>query len=659
MISVKILRNIFIINFLIIYSSSGLFAQGRLLIVGGGAEKNGVNSWSVPPYRWAVEGKRVAIIGTSTGSLAPYMENQCGAAFAKEFAIDTRILADSQATYDTLVSYDVIFFRGGDQWEYYNLYRNTKLQDAVNYKFGQGGCIGGTSAGMHILSSIVYTAENGTVYPYECIENPNNQYLTLENDFFDFRPGFVYDTHFAERGRFARLVGFLANYKFNQNLDILGLGMDDMTCMTIDENGLGTVYGTGCANFYKSTGSFSQNGNKLLADSVEVVQLLKGCAYNFNTGEISYSTLTRQINTASQSETGNYTVLASGSSLLIDNLGMLTDLVSETGVASAPVLILAGNNTLAESFKTKIIEAGASEAFIYNPTMALGSDADLASRINGATKFLFLKNNETSFSQFLQTPNGILLWQKLRNDGMISAFAGEDARFAGKTVVGNYLTEYASWFGELTFSSGLSLLSHTVIMPQTFLNSSMYENTATAVPYVMAKDTLKYGIWLTNHNYMKFSPVDGKATLTGYGTAPVMVVANDGTLAGFSQQTATGGSGAPRMVAGFEKLRMDFIDYTNPYIMGNVSSAGIGKNNSGLQKMQIFPNPTGDALTLPAVNGAHSWIITRSDGKILKKGFASGNGTAINVSGLTSGIYIIQLADIRNQPIAVARFVKD
>lgn len=653
------LRNIFIIIFLIVSPGSRLLAQGRLLIVGGGAEKNGVNSWSVPPYRWAVESKRVAIVGTSTGSLAPYMESQCGAAYAKEFAIDTRVLADSQATYDTLVSYDVIFFRGGDQWEYYNLYRNTKLQDAVNYKFSQGGCIGGTSAGMHILSSIVYTAENGTVYPYECIENPNNQYVTLENDFFDFRPVFVYDTHFAERGRFARLVGFLANYKFNHNQNILGLGMDDMTCMTIDESGLGTVYGTGCANFYKSTGSFSQNGNKLLADSVEVVQLLKGCTYNFNTNEISYSTLTRQINTTSQSETGNYTVLASGSSLLNDNLSMITDLISATGVASAPVLILAGDNALAESFKTKIIEAGASEAFIYNPTSALGADADLANRINGATKILFLKNNETTFSQFLQTSNGMLLWQKLHNDFMISAFAGEDARFAGKTVVGNYLTEYASWYGELTFLPGLALLSHTVIMPQTFLNSSMYENTATAVPYVMAKDTLKFGIWLTNHNYMKFAPVNGKATLTGYGTAPVMVVANDGTLAGFSQQTATGGPGAPRMVAGFEKLRIDFIDYTNPYIMGNASSAGIGKKSSGLQEIKIFPNPVGDALTIPAVKGAHSWIITGSDSKILKNGFDSGNWTTIDVSDLASGIYMIQLADIRNQPIAVARFVKD
>jgi cyanophycinase-like exopeptidase len=651
--------NRFILIFLLLVFSSGLSAQGRLLIVGGGSEKNGANSWSTPPYRWAVEGKRVAIVGVETGSLAPYMKNQCGAAFAKEFAIGSHAVADSQATYDTLVSYDVIFFRGGDQWDYYNLYRNTKVQDAVNYVFSQGGCIGGTSAGMHILSSIVYTAENGTVYSYECIENTNNQYVTLENDFFDLQPGFVYDTHFAERARFGRLVGFLAKYRFDHSTDIRGLGMDDMTCMTIDEIGLGTVYGTGCANFYKSNGSFGQNGNKLLAGSVEVVQLLKGCSYNFSNGETTYPTLTRQINTNGQSETGNYTVLASGSNLLNDNLTMITDLVTNCGTSDATALILSGDNALAESFKTKILQAGASGACIFNPTTILGTDADLASAIGNACKILFLKNNETSFSQFLLTPNGILLKQKLTGDGMISAFTGEDARFAGRTVVGNYLTYLASWYGELTFRPGLRLLKNTVIMPQTFLNSDVYENTATAIPYAMARDTIRFGIWLTNHNYMKFAPDNGKATLTGYGTAPVMVVANEGNHAGFSQQTATGGAGAPRMVAGFEKLRMDFIDYTTPYIMGEVSSAGLGKGYFGLQQIQIFPNPAKNEIVLPYVESAASWSILGIDGRVLKQGFELQTAKAIDISTLSPGVYFMRLADSNKQFVGSAGFIKE
>jgi cyanophycinase len=642
-----------------ILGSHELLAQGRLLIVGGGSEKNGANSWSTPPYRWAVEGKRVAIIGTETGSLAQYMKNQCGAAFAKEFAIATRDSADSQFTYDTLMTYDVIFFRGGDQWEYYDLYRNTKLQDAVNLKFSQGGCIGGTSAGMHIMSTIAFTAENGTVYSYECIENPNNQYVTLENDFFDLQPGFVYDTHFAERARFGRLAGFLANYKFNHNENIRGLGMDDMTCMTIDENKLGTVYGTGCANFYKSMGSFSQNGNKLLADDVEVVQLLKGCTYDFNTGEFSFSTLDRQINTSGQWEQGNYTVLASGSNLLNDNLSMITDFVTTCGLADAAVLILSSDNVLAESFKTKVLDAGASGVSVYNPTTVLGTDAELAGAIGSAAKILFLKNNETSFSQFLQTSNGTMLTQKLRSDGMISAFAGEDARLAGRTVVGNYLTYLSSWYGEMTFTSGLALLGHTVIMPQTFLDSDIYENTATAVPYAMALDTLKFGIWLTNHNYMKFTPSEGKATLTGYGTAPLMIMTNEGNLTGFSQQTGSGNAGAARMVAGFEKLRMDLVDYTTPFIMGDVSAAGINTTGNGMPILSIFPNPVHDALSLSESYRNASWEILGSDGRVIQKGIFYGEADLIDVRKLSPGFYSIRLSDKSNRAIASGRFIKN
>ncbi len=642
----------------VILISTNTFAQGRLLLVGGGSEKNGANSWSVPAYHWAVEGKKVAVVGISTGSLAPYLKSQCGAATAKEFAIDSRALADTEATYDTLMAYDVIFFRGGDQWEYYDFYRGTRLQDAVNNKYAQGGCICGTSAGMHILSGVVYTAERGTVYSYEAIENPNNQYVTLEDDFFGFMPGFVFDTHFAERARFGRLAGFLANYKFTHNQDIIGLGMDDMTCMTVDETGLGTVYGTGCANFYTSKGSFSQNGYKLLADSIEVVQLLKGCTYNFSTGEITYASLNRQINTSGQSETGNYTVLASGSNLVGDNLAMLTHLVNNSGLNTANVLILSGDNSLAESFKTKILEVGAAAAEIVNPTTALGSDPDFANQITAASKILFVKNAQSSFIPFLATTNGGLLKEKLRSDGMISAFVGEDSRFAGKTVVGNYLTYLASWYGELTFAPGLGLLKHTVIMPQTFFDSDIYENTATAVPYAMALDTLKYGIWLTKHNFMKLAPVEGKAMLTGYGIAPVMVLSNEGTLAGFSTQTGTGTSGTPRMVAGFEKLRFDLIDETTPYNMGRVSPAGINEIGGDLPSIQVYPNPVGAVLTFEPVVKAKTWAIIDMNGSTVGKGIISGDKQMINLGELSLGHYFLHFSDISQNTIAVARFIK-
>ncbi len=60
-----------------------------------------------------------------------------------------------------------------------------------------GGVIGGTSAGLHILSEVLFTAQNGTVYPEEALEDPFNQYMTLEDDFLNLMPGLIFDSHFC------------------------------------------------------------------------------------------------------------------------------------------------------------------------------------------------------------------------------------------------------------------------------------------------------------------------------------------------------------------------------------------------------------------------------------------------------------------------------
>ena len=642
----------------ITFSVHAFCQPGRLLLVGGGAEKNGASSWSTPAYRWAGEGKRVAIIGTSTGSLAPYFTQQCGASYAKEFAIATRDSANSQVLYDTILTYQVLFFRGGDQTEYYDFYRNTKLQDAVINLYNKGGTICGTSAGMHILSSIVYTASNGTVYSYESIENPNNKYVTLADDFMNFAPGFVFDTHVAERARFGRTVGFLANYKMNKGIDITGIGMDDMTCMTVDETGLATVRGTGCANIYVAGGTYALNGTKLLTDKVHVIQLLQGCTYNLNTKEVTFSSLNRKINSASLEETGNYTVLASGSNKLTENQDMLTDLVTGNGLTADPVLILTGNETLANTFKDKLLQLGTAEVTIALINTDAGNAADLELKINNSVKILFISNITADFNQFLNTPNGEVLLQKVHSNEMITAFVGDDSRYAGKTVVDNFYTLYASYYAQLIFSKGLSLLRHSVIMPNTFYNSDMYENSATAVPYSMALDSLKYGIWLTNHNYLKYKPVDGKATLTGYGKAPVMVISNVGTLSGFSSQTGTGSTSAkPRMVAGFDHLELTMIDYTTPYIMGNLNTTGITANLIA-KTFVLSPNPVKDRLNITYEDRSYEWEICNMNGRKILSGRSEIETTHLNVAGLKPGLYLFKAHNMQTNLVTSTKFIK-
>jgi cyanophycinase len=632
--------------------------KGRMLLVGGGSEKNAASGWSTPAYRWAVEGKRVAVIGTSTGSLAPYLTQYCGASFAREFGVSTRDSADSQVLYDTLLTYQAIFFRGGDQYEYYELYRNTKLQQAVIHLYESGGTICGTSAGMHILSEVVFTAQNGTAYPDDCIENPNNQDVKLANDFFQFMPGYLFDTHFAERARFGRLTAFMANYKLNKGLSVTGIGMDDMTCMTVDTNNLGTVYGTGCANIYKPGAGFSLNSNKLLVDSMQVIQLLQGCTFDFNTQEVSLPTLDKQLDVTDLQESGNYTVLATGSNKITENQAMLSDLVSVKSTISDTVFLLTGNKVAANPFVNYLLQLGAPGVETIEINLASYQDAGVANQIERAGKFLFVANATADFNSFLLSPNGKLLKNATHRSGMINSFVGDDSRYAGKTVVDNYYELYASYYAEMTFSKGLCLLEYSVIMPNTFYNSDMYENSVTAVPYAMALDTLRYGIWLTNHNYMKYEPVNGFSTLSGYGSAPVMVLKNEGLRFGFSTQTGTGSSGTkPRMVAGFENLQLSLIDYTTPYRMGNTGTFGTNENTGSLH-FGVKPNPVTNILQVEFDKHGYKWHLESVCGQILLSGTSVDNTFYLDLSSFKPGIYLFVAEQIKTGRNAVKKIIK-
>ncbi len=653
------MKPVFLTLSLLILFASPTFAQrGRVLIVGGGAEKNNANGWSVPAYKWAVEGKRVAVIGNSTGALAPYLKQYCGAAFAKEFAVASRDSADSPVLFDTLMSYQAIFFRGGDQYDYYSNYKDTRLQTAVETLFAKGGTIAGTSAGMHVLSSVVFTAKKGSVYPYEAIENPNNVYMTIADDFMDFFPGYIFDTHFAERARFARLVGFLAKYAMSTQQKIIGLGMDDMTCMTVDTNNIGTVFGTGSANIYTFDQDFLLNGTKLLHPGLNVKQLPQGSTYNFNTGEFTTPTLNRILQTENLSETGNFTLLASGGNTLANNNSLLSDLVNNCGIATDAVLIFTENQTTAQPFANKMIELGASAADVFLLNSQNGNNELLASKINLAKKIVFVANSTAGLNTFRNTANGALLQNRLKTTGIIVAFVGDDSRFAGKTIVDNYYNSLASWYAELEFSTGLGMLKNTVIMPNTYYNSDMYENTATAVPYAMVRDTLRYGIWLTSKSYMKIVPIEGKTTLLGYGQHPVMVLRNDGGKAGFVTQSGTGSSSAKaRMVAGFENLKLMLIDETLAYAMGETEASAIAENPL-LDGIRLSGNPVTQFLHIETPFENFSWTLYNVAQQKLLSGNSVGKTTQLNLGFLSRGTYLLKIFNEKTKKPITRKIIK-
>lgn len=645
------MKNLLITITAILLFTGNIFSQGKLLIIGGGSEKDTENSWNHQAYKWAVDNsanKKVAIIafGTASSWMPDYFVNHCGAASAVNFNISDAATADAQSTYDQLITYDVIFLKGGDQFNYYSTYKNTKTQQAIEEKFAEGGVICGTSAGLAVLSKVIFTARNGSAYSDLCIKNPYHTDIQLANDFFSFFSGALFDSHFTIRSRFGRLLAFMANWKFTQDQAILGIGIDEMTAMTIDENNIGTVYGIGSANLYQAyhSNTFSTHETKLLADSVKVTQLLQGCTINFNTGEIAG--LSEERNPQVSGEKGNYIIYASGSDEFEDNQQMLSEFLNESS-KEEKILILTGDDmTTGLQYKDELEQTGALHVDIYKYIPLVANSSTLEDKLNKAEKILFVNIPDEDFIQVLKEgSNGPVLKNVIKQNGFVSCFIGDNSRFAGKTIVQNYLVADAAYYGELTCDSGTGLLETTVIIPNTFQSSDVYEATAAAVPYAMVTDTLSYGIWLNQDNYFRYAPGENNKTyLTGYGSSPVMILKNSGTHTGFSQQTAYGDgrSDFPNF-AGFEKMNISLIDESTPYKIGDevviTSSDDIFKE----KEADVLVNYSFKELNISWKNkNNYQFNLYDMSGRIIATDQIYRSGT-ISLDNVNTGIYIVHL----------------
>lgn len=621
--------------------------QGRLLIAGGGNEKNGSLSWSTAAYSWAASGRKVAIISTNGTSYPAYFKNYCGAANARDFVVGSRQAANDQALHDTLLTYHTIFFAGGDQWDYYNYYEGTLLASAVETVYEAGGTIGGTSAGMHILSGTVFTAQNGTVYPDECIINPQNQYIKLADGFWDFAPGYVFDTHVAERGRFARLVAFVANKALTNSQKVIGLGLDDMTCITVDENQVATVYGTGVATLVEADPpQFGQNNSRMLADSVRVSQLLHGCSFNLLTGTRLTDEFTKNIQPVVESESIACTLFASGSNSVANNQAMLEAVENAPEAEAAVIIVTSPGNQLAPQLVPSFANAQVLETSTAN-----GSDPTWNSLITATRKFVFCGNDPAPLTSFLTTPNGLLLRDQIGGIGHVVAFVGSDSRLAGAVVVENYNTLYASYYGEMTFTTGLGLLKNSVFMPETFANADYYENTATALPFAIVNNRLKYGFWLTGNNFVHFYP-DGSSLLvtSGGGNAPVMMLVNNGLKGDVSTHSATGSTATvPRQVAGFDRMLFHSFDPSVTYLLG--TDVGIGPAFEETLSFRI--RRSNHHLLIESPEPMHLVELTDITGRKVKSCRAIGFNCSVAIGDLPGGFYIVNVNGRYSQKIAL------
>ena len=114
---------------------------------------------------------------------------------------------------DKIRNAEALFLAGGDQSDYVNLWKGTPIEDAIHHVAAKPAPVGGTSAGMAVMSEFVYSAmSNSSLTSEEGLADPFHRDLTLDRDFLALPKlaGLITDQHLQERDRMGRTVAFLA-----------------------------------------------------------------------------------------------------------------------------------------------------------------------------------------------------------------------------------------------------------------------------------------------------------------------------------------------------------------------------------------------------------------------------------------------------------------
>ncbi len=167
-------------------------------------------------------------------------------------SVETIVFNNSSAADDSYViaqieNAEAIFMAGGDQSDYINYWKDTPVEDALNNHINvKQGVIGGTSAGMAVQGGHYFSADNGSAYSSEALENPYNTFMTIgHQDFLQHTvlQHVITDTHYDDPDRRGRHATFLSRILQDGFPMALGIASNEWVAVCIDELGIAYVFG--------------------------------------------------------------------------------------------------------------------------------------------------------------------------------------------------------------------------------------------------------------------------------------------------------------------------------------------------------------------------------------------------------------------------------
>jgi cyanophycinase len=215
--------------------------SGPLIVIGGREDKEGDREILKEVVAPVLGGKKPLVVVTAATSIPQELAAEYQRVFKalgapKVVAVDVRDReeANDPKMLKQVDSAGVIFFTGGDQLRLTSQLGGTLLLEHMLQLHANGTLIAGTSAGAAAVPETMLFAGRG------------DESLRISVSAISMAPGLglmkgvVIDSHFAERGRFNRLLGAVAQNPYN-----LGIGIDEDTAIVLEHDSVFRVIGRG------------------------------------------------------------------------------------------------------------------------------------------------------------------------------------------------------------------------------------------------------------------------------------------------------------------------------------------------------------------------------------------------------------------------------
>lgn len=223
-----------------------------IVLAGGGTDNDNAMSWLL---QRAAGGDVVVLRASGADGYNSYLFRDLGVTVnSVETLLITTIVGANDAYIERRVrEAEAIFIAGGDQYLYYSLWRNTKLHEALQWAISQKRvAVGGTSAGMMVLSGAYYTPAGNGITSDQALSNPYNPAMdVLGNGDFITTPllrNVITDTHYDQRARAGRHVAMMARLEQDRSINVRGIACNERTAVCIAlsgaDSGIGKVYGS-------------------------------------------------------------------------------------------------------------------------------------------------------------------------------------------------------------------------------------------------------------------------------------------------------------------------------------------------------------------------------------------------------------------------------